>query len=462
MCDAVRASDGTAAKRLETPATWPLSSAVGRAGSLEESGEWVWVTSATRWNHSGDEFLGNGATLCVWRLSGPETAPVAVFAMKPERRGVSGAASGEVTLVPFACVRGLDGTSRGLEYVSVVVSFEEQYAVMERRAFAFETSDGGRTRLRALEEGTMRVNLGWIPRFVSVRDRALERETRAMPSMATCVTCSQFFLVVWPDGEQPVFVIDRRASASNSSRRYLLDALISRLSSISANPDARTERTVVDAKMYDGDAFVAVVTRDSPIPQKWAPTTPRDEDVDFKLFLVPTGFRGAEVKSMDATKTASETKRPLIDVDGVASSSATRESCAICLDELETNETVRVPCCGACFCEVCLSSYLALNASNGCPVCRNSDAFLSIRAPSYMSTAYSSMEVDAPFAMRQQLKKHRFLEQRVGGEYAPLDEFHLRGDREPLVFGLNGEFVTLAEDGADVWEFRPAVTLTTI
>ena len=86
--DAVNLATGSVVKTLRLPTTWPCAglSAVGACGGV---GDFFWATSAVKWNHSGDEFYGNSATTAVWRLSGEETIPFAVFHSSAERRSLS-------------------------------------------------------------------------------------------------------------------------------------------------------------------------------------------------------------------------------------------------------------------------------------------------------------------------------------------------------------------------------------
>ncbi len=59
-----------------------------------------------------------------------------------------------------------------------------------------------------------------------------------------------------------------------------------------------------------------------------------------------------------------------------------------------------------------------------------------------------------PYQMRQDLKSYRVLEQIIDGDYATLDDFHLRGDRAPLMV-VPGRALTLAERGVDVRDLIP-------
>ena len=145
----------------------------------------------------------------------------------------------------------LDGGG-GLEYATIAINFDEEYAVLERKACVFELDERGRTRVRAMEAASLRVDLGWTPRFGAVRGRALELAARAMPTVPSCAMSSQFIVVVWLDGERPVRVIDSRAEGSTDSRRGLLEALRVNVEACVANPDAKTSRTVLDVTTYDG------------------------------------------------------------------------------------------------------------------------------------------------------------------------------------------------------------------
>ena len=430
--DVLDGATGDVVKTLTMPTAWPATGrcAVGGCGT---AGEYAWARAATKWNHSGDEFAGNGSCLAIWRLRGDETTACAVFTANADRRSARGGMEEEKTLAPFARVRALDG-GEGLEYVTIAINFDEEYAVLERKACAFTLDERGRTRVRAIEAASLRVDLGWMPRFGAVRGRALELAARAMPTVPSCAISSQFIVVVWLDGERPVHVIDSRAEGSTDSRRGLLEALRVNVEACLANPDAKTSRTVLDVTTYDGDAYVIVVTRDAPMPQKYAPT-PREEDIHCKVFAIPTGFRSAK-----PSETTTETT-PLIDLDDEL---VTRdESCTICLDVL-SGEAARAPCCGASFCEDCLASYVALSAAKGCPMCRDVDVFLTSRRPhSAWGRALTSFELDLPFRARQQLKKYRVLEQVLDGDYATLDDFHLTGDRTPFALE-NGRALTLA------------------
>ena len=430
--DVLDGATGDVVKTLTMPTAWPATGrcAVGGCGT---AGEYAWARAATKWNHSGDEFAGNGSCLAIWRLRGDEATACAVFTANADRRSARGGMEEEKTLAPFARVRALDG-GEGLEYVTIAINFDEEYAVLERKACAFTLDERGRTRVRAIEATSLRVDLGWMPRFGAVRGRALELAARAMPTVPSCAISSQFIVVVWLDGERPVHVIDSRAEGSTDSRRGLLEALRVNVEACLANPDAKTSRTVLDVTTYDGDAYVIVVTRDAPMPQKYAPT-PREEDIHCKVFAIPTGFRSAK-----PSETTTETT-PLIDLDDEL---VTRdESCTICLDVL-SGEAARAPCCGASFCEDCLASYVALSAAKGCPMCRDVDVFLTSRRPhSAWGRALTSFELDLPFRARQQLKKYRVLEQVLDGDYATLDDFHLTGDRTPFALE-NGRALTLA------------------
>ncbi|CEF96571.1 Zinc finger, RING/FYVE/PHD-type [Ostreococcus tauri] len=455
--DVLTLGTGTPVKELAMPVSMPAGEAFGSSGSV---GWYIWATTATCWRHTGDLWTGNSSRLHVWRADGDGRRSAYVSAPDSRRR-IDGPVDDpksrmlepDYTLVPFASVRGLDGGDGGVEFLSVVINFHEQNAVLERRAYEFTERLPCVSTLELESPNTYRrVNLGWIPKFVAIRDKAFNRDMRTMPSMATCVDSNQFYLVIWPDGEQPVHVIDRKMDASNSSRRYMMDALSMSVSSCITNPDARTKRTVVDARMHDGDAVVAIVVRDAPIPQKWESSTPRDEDVDFKMLFVPTGFR-VGAKSLSSIKPKTVQSEPLIDfVDVATSVPRSSESCTICLDEIERDGTVHAPCCSASFCEECLTAYILDNSMKGCPMCRNVENFSSMRSfatESLSLASPASFEVDAPFTVRQQLKRFRLMEQVVDGDYAALDEHHMRGDRSPLAYG-RGVVVTLTNNGADV------------
>ncbi len=441
--DAVNLATGSVVKTLRLPTTWPCAglSAVGACGGV---GDFFWATSAVKWNHSGDEFYGNSATTAAWRLSGEETIPFAVFHSSAERRSLKGGMAEEKILVPFTAMRGFED-ARGaatLEYLQVAINFTDEYCVLERKAYEFITNERGRTQARERDtDEPRRVDLGWIPKFGAVRNRALEREPRAMPALPHAALSDQFILVVWSDGERVVHVIDRKADASSDVRRDLFETFRHRVESCVTNPDAKTKRTVLDVGLYDGDSHLVVVTRDTPISSQ-ASRSSRDEDVDHKLFMIPVGLKGSKPPTKPKPK-------PLIDVDDGAS------ACAICLEDTSSEDVARAPCCGGTFCQSCLASYMATNAMKGCPMCRDVDSFWATNAKfSALSVGVNSFEVEMPYQMRQDLKSYRVLEQIIDGDYATLDDFHLRGDRAPLMV-VPGRALTLAERGVDVRDLIP-------
>ena len=88
-------------------------------------------------------------------------------------------------------------------------------------------------------------------------------------------------------------------------------------------------------------------------------------------------------------------------------------------------------------------------------MCRDVDSFWATNAKfSALSVGVNSFEVEMPYQMRQDLKSYRVLEQIIDGDYATLDDFHLRGDRAPLMV-LPGRALTLAERGGDVRDLIP-------
>ena len=213
-----------------------------------------------KWDHSGGEFYGNSATTAVWRLSGEETIPFAVFHSSAERRSLKGGMAEEKILVPFTAMRGFErgGGARAttLEYLQVAINFTDEYCVLERKAYEFITNERGRTQARRDTDEPRRVDLGWIPKFGAVRNRALEREPRAMRRCLTPLS-DQFILVVWSDGEV-VHVIDRKADASSDVRRDLFETFRHRVESCVTNPGERS-RTVLDVGLCGGDSHLVVV-----------------------------------------------------------------------------------------------------------------------------------------------------------------------------------------------------------
>lgn len=439
--DAVNLENGTVVKTLRLPTTWPCAgaSAVGTCGCV---GDVFWATSAVKWNHSGDEFYGNSATTAAWRLSGEETIPFAVFHSSAERRSLKGGMVEEKILVPFTAMRGFED-ARGvaaLEYLQVAINFSDEYCVLERKAYEFVTNERGRAHAREIDtDEPRRVDLGWTPKFGAVRTRVLEREPRTMPALPRAALSDQFIVVVWSDGEKMVHVIDRKADASNDVRRDLFETFRHRVESCVTNPDAKTKRTVLDVGLYGEDSHLVVVTRDAPISSQ-ASKSSRDDEVDHKLFMIPVGLKGSKSPTKSKPK-------PLVDVDDGASP---LDGCAICLEDTSSEDVARAPCCGGVFCQSCLASYMETNAMKGCPMCRDVDAFWATNAKfSALSVGVNSFEVEMPYQMRQDLKSYRVLEQIIDGDYATLDDFHLRGDRAPLAL-LPGRALTLGERGVDV------------
>ena len=422
-------STGTVLRSLTLPTAWPCVGACAASACGTVGGEYCYVASATKWNHSGDEFLGNAATCAVWRISGDmkDTSPCAVFVVNAERARMSGGIGEAKTLAPFAGLTSADGV---VEFVTVTVNFDEQKVRGEHMRYSFKDGDA---RGRAMQG--ISIDMGWLPKHRVARSRALDEDSRSMPSVPVCVITRQCIVTIWCDGEHPVRVIDRKAERSNDSRRYLLDALRRNVEKCVASPNTSAVRAVVDARAYDDDGYLALILRDTPVLQPGQ--TAHESDVDYKLVLVPTGFKSS---SAERRKPMFTSAKPLIDISAST-------SCAICLEDTTDENAVSVSCCAATFCDACLTAYMSLSANKGCPMCRNVEAFW-MNASTVLqpidAADVASFEVHNASAIRSHLRSYRVLEQDVSlGDYAELDERHLRGERPPFTCTKSGRVCTI-------------------
>jgi len=428
--DVLDVNTGTLTKRLKLPTAWPCvgACAVSSCGFVADA--YVYVVSASKWNHSGDEFLGNAATCAVWRANDDANdisacAVIVVNAERP-RAGTSGE---EKTLAPFAGVRTVDD---GIEYVTVTVNFSEKMVRGEHRRHSFKNGE------RGVGVKGRTFDMGWMPKHRAARSRAFDEDERSMPSVPLCAITSQFIVTVWCDGEHTVSVVDRKSEQSNDSRRFLFDALRYNIEKCVARPSASVTRVVVDLQPYDDDAYIALIVRDMPVLKHGQ--TARASDVDYRFILVPTGFKNRIAhQSQEAAAL-----KPLVDLANI---DKTPSSCAICLDDLSFDACVSVPCCRASFCEGCLTSYMSLNINKGCPMCRDVTAFWRTNSavlPAADASIVASFEVANSGPLRSQLQAYRALEQDVTiGEYVALDEHHNRGDRAPLTLANSGYACTV-------------------
>lgn len=425
--EVLNALDGTVIKRLRIPTSWPCtgSCAVTTSGC---SGNFTWALSATKWNHSGDEFAGNSATCAVWRVDGADVMTCATFSVNSSRPNASGSMREDVTLAPFATTR---CENDAFEYATAHVNYGEENVKAEFNRFALRISNSGLPRVERVRDGSLQcINLGWYPKYRAVRDGALDRNPKSTPVAPFCVLNNQFAVTVWGDGEHPVVVADRTTEQAES-RRHVRDALRAGIESCVRSGDAQIERSVMDAFGYDGDAYIAIVVRDSRLVGVGARST-KECDVKFRLFLVPTGFRS------DCKRVASrvvEPSAPLMDMTDVDVST---ETCAICLDQFETSAYVQTPCCGTVFCTECLSSYMSLKARGECPACRDVDKFWSAAPAETPAFPSGAVEVELNYDVRQAMRAYRALIVE-DDDYAAMDDRHLRGDRKPLA--LRGGFV---------------------
>jgi len=424
--EVLSALDGAIIKRLRIPTSWPCtgSCAVTISGCV---GNFTWALSATKWNHSGDEFAGNSATCAVWRVDGDDSMTCATFNVNSSRPSASGSMHEDMTLAPFAATK---CENDAFEYVTAHVNYGEENIEAEFNRFTLRTSNSGIPRAERVRGGSLqRINLGWYPKYRAVRDRALNRNPKSTPVAPFCVLNNHFAVTIWSDGENPVIVADRRTEQAES-RRHVRDALRAGIESCVRSADAQIERSVMDAFGYDGDAYVAIVVRDSRLVHGSARST-KECDVKFRLFLVPTGVR-SDCKSVPSH---TEPTAPLMDMTDV---DVATETCAICLDQFATSVYVRTPCCGTVFCTECLSSYMSLKARGECPACRDVHKFWSSASAETPAFPPGVVEVELNYDMRQAIRAYRALIVE-DDDYAEMDDRHLRGDRKPLA--LRGGFV---------------------